>query len=134
MAAVIFRLPKLHVYFKTDKAPGEVRKEILGPLANGYESFVQTMLNNAGETGLTAKVIRKRGKIFRDGDRWGAYLKCIIEGETDRKPLTLRQAWANRKSSIKSQIKSRLERAAFGGTEVRFNFKRLDGQEAQDES
>lgn len=134
MAEISLVLPKLHVYFKTDKTAAEVRSEILGPLANGYENLIQTVMDNAGQTGLTAEVIRKQNKVTRDGDRWMVYLKCWVHGETNLSMEQIRQGWANKKSAIKTAAKNRIEHADFGGTEVRFNFKRLDGQEAAEES
>lgn len=134
MADVHFRLPKLHVYFKTNKSPEEVKTEVLGPLANDYESLIQTLLNNAGQTGLVAEMIRGIGKVMRDGDRWGVYLKCSITGETSLTEQQIKQAWENKKADIKSAAKARLEGASFGATEVRFSFKRLDKQEAVEEA
>lgn len=134
MAQVGYRLPKLHVYFRTNKTAAEVRKEILGPLANGYESFIQGLLDAAGQTGLTAVVSRSRGKVYRDGNRWMVYLKCNVVGETNLTSEQIAQAWANRKANIKTRVRGRIESATFGGTELRFAFKRLDGREAEEET
>lgn len=134
MAQVNFRLPKLHVYFKTDKSPAEVRAEVLRPLANGLETYINSLLTAAGELGLTAEVVRKAGKVLRQGDRWSVYLKVIVSGDASRSEQQLKQAFLNNKSAIKTQIKARLERVDFGGTDLSFNFKRIDGVEAEDET
>jgi len=133
MAQVNLILPKLHVFFKTSKTPAQVRSEVLGPLANGYENLIQNYLDGAGQTGLTVEVVRNPGKVYREGARWTVYLKGWVYGESTLTDAQIWQGWNNKKADIKAAAKARLERAAFGGTELSFKFRRLDNLPAEEE-
>lgn len=132
MSSINVTLPKLHVFFRSDKTAEEIRGKAMGSLADCYETEIQTLISPVRS--LASETVRSLGKVYPDRDRWTVYLKGIVKGDTALTEQQILEAWEGDHDNIKKVLRDCLEMPDFAATDITFEFKRLDGREAEEEA